>query len=77
MLGKDDRQYLENLVQGNECKGQKNMAATARNYLCRSFKASTVAERKFDYFQRIKKEQEAVFLIKTFPRSRRVLSPVA
>lgn len=52
--------YLENIIRGNELEGQNDIATTARNYLCRSFEASKMAERKFDYFQQIKKEQEAI-----------------
>lgn len=54
------REYLENIIRGNELERQIDIATTARNYLCRSFKASKVAERKFEYFQQIKKEQETI-----------------
>lgn len=53
-------EYLENIIRGNEIKGRNDLATTARNHLCRSFKASKVAERKFEHFQQIKKEQEII-----------------
>ena len=54
------RKYLENIVQGNVIEGRKDIAKTIRNYLCKSYSASKVAERKFEYFQGIKKEQENI-----------------
>jgi len=60
MLEKNEKELLENIIQGNEIKGRNDMATAARNYLCRSFKASNVAERKFEYFQQIKKEQASI-----------------
>ncbi|MBS4044610.1 MAG: hypothetical protein KGZ59_12465 [Chitinophagaceae bacterium] len=49
--------YLDDIVQGNVIEGRKDITTTVRNYLSKSFKASNVAERKFEYFQQIKKEQ--------------------
>lgn len=60
MIEEYEDNYLENIIHGNEVKRSEDIATTARNYLCRSFQASKMAERKFDYFQRIKKEQELI-----------------
>ncbi len=53
----EQRKYLEDIVQGNVIEGRNDIATTTRNYLCQRFKASNVAERKFEHFQQIKKEQ--------------------
>lgn len=53
----EQEKYLDDLVQGNVIEGRKDIATTVRNYLSKSYKASNVAERKFEYFQQIKKEQ--------------------
>lgn len=60
MIEEYEDNYLENIIHGNEIKRTEDIATTARNYLCRSFQASKMAERKFYYFQRIKKEQELI-----------------
>jgi len=53
----EQRKYLEDIVQGNVIEGRNDIATTTRNYLCQRFKASNLAERKFEHFQQIKKEQ--------------------
>jgi hypothetical protein len=60
MIEEYEGNYLENIIHGNEVKRTEDIATTARNYLCRSFQASKMDERKFDYFQRIKREQESI-----------------
>ena len=60
MYDDKQRKYLENIVQGNVIEGRNDIATTIRNHLCKSYTASNVAERKFEYFQRIKKEQASI-----------------
>ncbi|MEZ5025339.1 MAG: hypothetical protein R2739_02065 [Chitinophagales bacterium] len=62
MLDKNEIRYIQNIIQGNAIEGQEDLATTIRNYLCTSFTASKVAERKFEYYQRIKKEQEKILI---------------
>lgn len=62
MLDKNEIYYLQNIIQGNAIEGQGDLATTSRNYLCTSFRASKVAERKFEYFQRIKEEQKKILI---------------
>ena len=48
---------MEHIVQGNVIEGRNDIATTIRNHISKSYTASNVAERKFEYFQQLKKEQ--------------------
>jgi hypothetical protein len=57
MLNDDTKNKIEDIISGTDIHWQTDHCTATRNYLCRSFSASTTVKKDFDSRLLIKEEQ--------------------